>query len=784
MNGMSAIVDKDKYGHFVLTGYDDKENEKEATDFINAVIAKYEYAPEFLEMYAQVGAVVNSSLMLKQRAQNEQSMIEPTRDEPLYTSIPKNIKLSSGREQNSEAVSTLNPSKTKNEQNVSLKIKIVNNKELERVQLFFADVPPEEQRAELKAHGWHWSPKNKAWQRKNTESALANANEFAAKFYPETQKPTKTMQAEPPAAQQITGELAAEPKPTEADREHFRVAAGSDLQKAVYDLVNKDYWIVEFNETSPFNQEKFDGTIVTEELLRELQKLDQDQYEYNHRVGFNEDGNMNDRYVGNSKFYFDHVVNGKTIEQFRISIGDGTDATREDFEHLYTAIGVTPEKTRESSNETLVQKEKEPKITGDSRELIKFDEFLSETAAARIKNISELKEVIKEIGSKPLYQNDALFKSTKGGDFIILLASDYAKYKGLKVFDTTQEQEKLIALLQKNGIDVESYADWQKRITAVPQTHQSTNEEHANLVDIKRDIEARADLILRTFQENDCKFSVFLHETDKGKNLTVKLIDYSNGFDYLYCNTYSEQDQAKISKYLSSGELTEKQLTLQKKAEEYFDLLTRQKAFNYIDEKYVKKTVFPNFSKENTSYKEAKEKINEKDYWIVEFNETAFLKDYEGKQVTKELLDEVKLIDRKARKHNLAIEERNKTQSTDIDAYLGYDKFYVDHIVYGEVVDHTRVDIGDGYEANHKFFTALYRNIELSKLNSKNMEYTEPIGLKVYADWDDWQTTLTRTRQSIKIKEIRNQAKEILKKPDAEITDSRNGKNDKRTFEQ
>ena len=390
--------------------------------------------------------------------------------------------LSSGREQNLEAVPTLNPSKTKDEQNVSSQIKIVNNKELERVQLFFDDIPPEEQRAELKSHGWHWSPKNKAWQRKNTENALANAKEFAAKFYPETQKPTKTMQAEPPAAKQTAGEPAPEPKPTEADREHFRVAAGSDLQKAVYDLVNKDYWIVASHETSPFNQEKFDGTIVTEELLRELQKLDQDQYEYNHRVGFNEDGSINDAYTGNSKFYFDHVVNGETVEQFRISIGDGVDATREDFEHLYTAIGVTPEKTRESSNETLVQKEKEPNITGESRGLIKFDEFLSETAAARIKNIPELKEVIKEIGSKPLYQNDALFKFVKGGDFIITLASDYAKYTGLKVFDGNQEQEKLIALLQKNNIAVESYADWQKRITSVTPTHQSINEEHANEV--------------------------------------------------------------------------------------------------------------------------------------------------------------------------------------------------------------------------------------------------------------------------------------------------------------
>lgn len=90
--------------------------------------------------------------------------------------------------------------------------------------------------------------------------------------------------------------------------------------------------------------------------------------------------------------------------------------------------------------------------------------------------------MIKEIGSKPLYQNDALFKFVKGGDFVITLARNYAEYKGLKVFDGNQEQEKLIALLQKNNIAVESYADWQKRIIAVTPTHQSINEEHANEV--------------------------------------------------------------------------------------------------------------------------------------------------------------------------------------------------------------------------------------------------------------------------------------------------------------
>lgn len=58
--GIKAIIDKDKEGKFFLTGYDDNKNKTEATDSINAVIAKYKYAPKFLEMYAQVGAVIAS----------------------------------------------------------------------------------------------------------------------------------------------------------------------------------------------------------------------------------------------------------------------------------------------------------------------------------------------------------------------------------------------------------------------------------------------------------------------------------------------------------------------------------------------------------------------------------------------------------------------------------------------------------------------------------------------------------------------------------------------------
>ena len=53
-----------KRGHYVLTGYDNKQTKKEATESINAVIAQYENSPEFLCIYAQVGAVIASYKIL------------------------------------------------------------------------------------------------------------------------------------------------------------------------------------------------------------------------------------------------------------------------------------------------------------------------------------------------------------------------------------------------------------------------------------------------------------------------------------------------------------------------------------------------------------------------------------------------------------------------------------------------------------------------------------------------------------------------------------------------
>ena len=66
--------------------------------------------------------------------------------------------------------------------------KIVRNYNLDRVMIFFSEIPPVELREKLKRNGWHWSPKNKAWMRKLTESAVYDAKRILNDFFGEKQK--------------------------------------------------------------------------------------------------------------------------------------------------------------------------------------------------------------------------------------------------------------------------------------------------------------------------------------------------------------------------------------------------------------------------------------------------------------------------------------------------------------------------------------------------------------------------------------------------------------------
>ena len=126
------------------------------------------------------------------------------------------------------------------------------------------------------------------------------------------------------------------------------------------------------------------------------------------------------------------------------------------------------------------------------------------------------------------------------------------------------------------------------------------------------------------------------------------------------------------------------------------------------------KEFYPNKNKENIGFD--LDSHRKDDYWIIEFNEGSSLieKDYAGQRLTKELLDEIREIDEKIRLHNKTLGEDEYGQMT--DKWEGYSKFYFDHIVDGKIVDHYKIDIGDGNEINQRDFEFLYEQIGKSQI--------------------------------------------------------------------
>lgn len=126
------------------------------------------------------------------------------------------------------------------------------------------------------------------------------------------------------------------------------------------------------------------------------------------------------------------------------------------------------------------------------------------------------------------------------------------------------------------------------------------------------------------------------------------------------------------------------------------------------------KEFYTNKNKENIGFD--LDSHRKDDYWIIEFNEGSSLieKDYAGQRLTKELLDEIREIDEKIRLHNKTLGEDEYGQMT--DKWEGYSKFYFNHIVDGEIVDHYKMDIGDGNEINQRDFEFLYEQIGKSQI--------------------------------------------------------------------
>ncbi len=129
--------------------------------FTNSIAGK-------IERLAENGEVDLVNRALDYLRQQQQGM-----DKPLFTKANKVWGMAEVAEKNAKA---------KGERPTGMETvaeyhgaKIVNNHDEDRVQILLAEKSSQELSAALKKEGWHWSPRNKAWQRKTTNAALHSA---------------------------------------------------------------------------------------------------------------------------------------------------------------------------------------------------------------------------------------------------------------------------------------------------------------------------------------------------------------------------------------------------------------------------------------------------------------------------------------------------------------------------------------------------------------------------------------------------------------------------------
>jgi hypothetical protein len=63
-------------------------------------------------------------------------------------------------------------------------VRVINNREAERIQIFFDTKPAPDMIARLKGSAWKWSPSNGCWQRQNTMNALYSMKNVLSEYFP------------------------------------------------------------------------------------------------------------------------------------------------------------------------------------------------------------------------------------------------------------------------------------------------------------------------------------------------------------------------------------------------------------------------------------------------------------------------------------------------------------------------------------------------------------------------------------------------------------------------
>lgn len=232
---------------------------------------------------------------------------------------------------------------------------------------------------------------------------------------------------------------------------------GFDLDSHIKD----DYWIIEFNEGSSLIEKDYTGQRLTKELLDEIREIDEKIRLHNKTLGEDEYGQMTDKWEGYSKFYFDHIVDGKIVDHYKIDIGDGNEINQRDFEFLYEQIG----KSQIELNQTIEENKIDEKIISIDQiedrifdvlvkdkvlenEIIKARENLGNNTLASFNSVfqREYAKIMREVADKQGNLPDDMKSIDKVKELGIRIENRYREYLNNSLKNNIEDDKEILSI--------------------------------------------------------------------------------------------------------------------------------------------------------------------------------------------------------------------------------------------------------------------------------------------------------------------------------------------------
>jgi hypothetical protein len=197
-NQSSALANMIPFGQPILVGHHSEKGHRRALDKIHNLMGQSIEAGEKAEYYEKRAENIQSSNVISSDNPDAINLLKEklTKLEERREAIKSaNKKLKSNGEEIAPAFMLQNLAG--NIRTVKLRIqqlekrtdspeideqingiRIFTDKEQNRVQLFFPDIPSEDKRSKLKHNGFRWSPFNKCWQRQTSNRAIYLAKQL------------------------------------------------------------------------------------------------------------------------------------------------------------------------------------------------------------------------------------------------------------------------------------------------------------------------------------------------------------------------------------------------------------------------------------------------------------------------------------------------------------------------------------------------------------------------------------------------------------------------------